>query len=85
MILDRFSLPRYLKLKKRIYLNMAKFSAALKNIEAKKQVTRKAYSGKAHLELNGEGNIVRVKSNGTTSVARISSDDLLADDWQVTK
>lgn len=64
---------------------MAKFSAALRNLETKNaKVARVSYNGKSHLEME-ENQIYRVKSNGSKSAARIGSDDLLADDWKVLK
>jgi len=58
-----------------------KFINAFNKLIKGKEITR---DGKTTIAMDS-GSIVRKKTNGAVSAARIGSNDLLADDWMVVK
>jgi hypothetical protein len=60
-----------------------KFTNAFNKLISGKEITREAL-GKTTIAMDS-GAIVRKKSTGAVSAARLGSADLLADDWAVVK
>jgi len=61
-----------------------KFELALKHVKSGKKIRRESYKTTSHLEIYKE-ELVRVNKNGAVKPCRISSSDLLAEDWKSVK
>lgn len=60
-------------------------SAALKRCEKGQQVQRESWHKNEFISKSQSGDLQRTRNNGRITIARLDSNDLLADDWKVRK